>query len=62
MKTQEWKSPTQSAKDRPQGTRSPRGDESREDRKARALDHYRRAAKLARFFPNADRYDTFNPL
>jgi hypothetical protein len=62
MKRQTWKATApDNAQDSPQGTRAAPGDES-QDRKARALDYYRRQAALSRFFPNPNRYDTYNPL
>jgi hypothetical protein len=61
MKRQTWNT-RRSPQDSPQGTRAAPGDESPEDRKARALDYYRRQAALARFFPNPDKYNAYNPL
>jgi hypothetical protein len=62
MKHQTWKRTTETAQDSPQGYAGAGDHDSPEAREARRLDHYRRAAALARFFPNPDRYDPYNPL
>jgi hypothetical protein len=63
MKRQTWKATApDNAQDSPQGTRAGLTDATPEDREARALAYYRRQAALARYFPNPERYDSYNPL